>query len=63
MMKAATQRSRSALVWWILAVVAVFLGANAHLLYVAIDSDPGCVAHLKGMEAAPGQYRAAKSSC
>ncbi|ACP26334.1 hypothetical protein NGR_c25770 [Sinorhizobium fredii NGR234] len=62
-MKAATQRSRWALTWWILAAAAVFLGANAHLLYVAIDSDPGCIAHLKGFEAAPGQYRAAKSSC
>ncbi|WOS61940.1 hypothetical protein [Sinorhizobium fredii] len=63
MMKAATQRSRSVLAWWIFAAAVIFLGANAHLLYVAIDSDPGCVAHLKGMASAPGQYRAAKSSC
>lgn len=62
-MKAATQRNRSVLAWWIFAAAVIFLGANAHLLYVAIDSDPGCVAHLKDMEAAPGQYRAAKSSC
>ncbi|AWM26137.1 hypothetical protein N181_27990 [Sinorhizobium fredii USDA 205] len=62
-MKAATPQSRSVLAWWIFAAAVIFLGANAHLLYVAIDSDPGCVAHLKGMEAAPGQYRAAKSSC
>ena len=62
-MKAATPRNGSVLAWWIFAAAVIFLGANAHLLYVAIDSDPGCVAHLKGMEAAPGQYRAAKSSC
>ncbi len=63
MTKAATKRNRSALAWWILAAAAVFLGANAHLLYVAIDSDPGCVAHLKDTASVPGHYRAAKSSC
>jgi hypothetical protein len=49
--------------WWILLAAGIFLGANAHLLYVAIDSDPGCVAHLKDAGSAPGQYRAATSSC
>ncbi|MQV32383.1 hypothetical protein GHK47_04665 [Sinorhizobium meliloti] len=63
MTKAAARRSRSLLAWWGLVVAAIFLGANAHMLYVAIDSDPGCVAHLKETGSAPGRYRAAKSSC
>ncbi|WP_024312065.1 hypothetical protein [Sinorhizobium medicae] len=63
MTKAAGRRSRSLLGWWGLVAAAVFLAANAHMLYVAIDSDPGCVAHLKETGSAPGQYRAAKSSC
>ncbi|MDK1388781.1 hypothetical protein ILFOPFJJ_05950 [Ensifer psoraleae] len=63
MTKVAPRRSRSWLAWWGLVAAAIFLGANAHMLYVAIDSAPGCVAHLKQTGSAPGQYRAAKSSC
>ncbi|AEG06956.1 MULTISPECIES: hypothetical protein [Sinorhizobium] len=63
MTKAAARRSRSLLAWWGLVAAAIFVGANAHMLYVAIDSDPGCVAHLKETGSAPGRYRAAKSSC
>ncbi|WFU51564.1 hypothetical protein QA637_22250 (plasmid) [Sinorhizobium terangae] len=63
MRKAATKPNRSTLSFWILMAAAIFLGANAHLLYVAIRSDPGCVAHLKDKGSAPGEYRAAKSSC
>ncbi|MGX5722337.1 hypothetical protein [Shinella zoogloeoides] len=50
---------------WILAAVAlaVFVGANAHLVYVAFSSEPGCVAHLKDKSGTPGGYRAAKSAC
>jgi len=55
--------SRRWLVWaFVGAGVLVFVGANAHLVYVAIASQPGCVTHSK----APGQqhdYRAAKSAC
>lgn len=36
--------------------------ANAHLVYVAVTSQPDCVPHLK--EAGTGgSYRAAKSAC
>jgi hypothetical protein len=46
-----------------LTVVGVFLAANAHLLYVALQSQPDCVAHEKAGEAVAGQFSAAKSSC
>ena len=45
------------------AIVGTFLAANAHLLYVAILSQPDCVAHAKTGQGAPGQFSAAKSSC
>ena len=42
--------------------VAVLLAANAHLVYVAFDSQPGCVPHAK--EAGQnGTFRAARSAC
>lgn len=45
--------------------VALVLAANAHLLYVAISSQPACVAHVSrgaGSEAR-GRFSAAQSSC
>ena len=49
---------------WILvpAGLLLFFGANAHLVYVAVQSQPNCVAHAK----APGDggtYSAARSAC
>jgi hypothetical protein len=49
---------------WILvpAGLLLFIGANAHLVYVAVQSQPNCVAHAK----APGDggtYSAARSAC
>lgn len=43
------------------AALLLFAGANAHLVYVAVSSQPDCVDHLK--EPGGGGYRAAKSSC
>ena len=43
--------------------VLLFAAANAHLVYVAVASQPDCVAHLKEAGSGPGQFRAAKSSC
>jgi hypothetical protein len=43
--------------------IALFLAANGHLLYVALDARAECVEHLKAADDAPGTYRAAKSSC
>lgn len=60
--------TRQSKVRWIVVLavsagVLVFVGANAHLVYIAIASQPDCVAHLKDAGSAPGQFRAAKSSC
>ena len=48
------------------AVVAALLVllANAHLVYVSVQSQPDCVAHLKpGGHGESGVYSAAGSSC
>ncbi len=48
------------------AVVATLLVvlANVHLVYVSLQSQPECVAHLKpGTGGADGAYSAARSSC
>jgi hypothetical protein len=58
------QRRVPALVWLLIPMAAavLFIGANAHMLYVAIKSQPECVAHLKGTGSA-GQFMAAKPAC
>jgi hypothetical protein len=45
--------------------LAVVLGANAHLLYSAIVSQPGCVPHIKEAGSGPpgARYAPAASSC
>ena len=50
---------------WVLIGVATttFVGANLHLVYVAITSQPDCVGHLKATGGRPGEYMAAKSAC
>ena len=40
----------------------LFAGANAHLFYVAVQSQPDCVQHVKGAGDGNG-YRAAQSAC
>ncbi|RDE08100.1 hypothetical protein [Pelagibacterium lacus] len=60
-------RSRGRTRWLVIAAivlgVAVFVGANAHLIYVSFASQPACVDHAKPGEMRAGQYSAAKSSC
>lgn len=46
-----------------LAGAAGVFAANAHLVIVAVNSQPNCVPHHKEPAEAPGAYRAAKSSC
>lgn len=47
----------------IVATVAIlFVGANTHLVYVALGSQPDCVPHEKAA-VGEGAYRAAKSAC
>lgn len=47
----------------VLTAAALFVGANAHLVYVAIASQPECVAHVKAGESGPGRFSAAKPAC
>lgn len=45
-------------------LVVLVLATNAHLVYVAVTTQPDCVAHLKQADAGhSGSYRAAKSAC
>lgn len=55
---------RSIVILSVIALVVVLL-ANAHLVYVAISSQPRCVAHAKAGEhpASPGVFSAAQPSC
>lgn len=55
-------RSRAAWIAVLLAGLLLVAGANAHLLYVAVSSQPDCVKHLKSA-GEDGRYRAAKSAC
>ena len=44
--------------------LAALVLANVHLVYVAISSQPECVAHLKpGISGESGAYSAARSAC
>ncbi len=49
----------------IVAVLLLVLGANAHLVYVAVRSQPSCVAHIRQGESARGRdsFSAAQSAC
>lgn len=49
---------------WVLVPAALLLvaAANAHLVYVAVMSQPDCVPHLKET-GKDGTYRAAKPAC
>lgn len=56
-------RRKRLLIWAAVAAgVTLFVGANVHLLYVAMTSQPECVAHAKEA-AGSGGYAAAKPSC
>ncbi|HSH99322.1 MAG TPA: hypothetical protein VLA02_01875 [Reyranella sp.] len=65
--QSAVKRSRSR--WTIGLLVAggllLLAGANAHLLYVALTSQPDCVPHARPGDGAarPGQFSVAKSAC
>jgi uncharacterized membrane protein len=39
------------------------LAANGHLVYVALTSQPACVAHDRTNDAAAGRFAAAKPAC
>ena len=58
-------RGRAVVIALVAGGLAVVLGANAHLLYSALTSQPGCVPHIKAAGAGPpgSAYRPAQSSC
>lgn len=53
--------------FWLYALIigggSLFVLANAHLVYLAFRSDPGCVDHLKTQSGVEGEFAAAKSAC
>lgn len=60
----AKRSGRQRLLWLLVSGgIVIFAGANAHLVYVAFTSHPGCVEHLKEVGSGQGEYRAAKSAC
>jgi hypothetical protein len=60
----APTRRRMPLGWMIgLGIVAILIVANAHLVYVAFNSQPDCVSHLKLPDGSADHFRAAKSGC
>lgn len=67
MSPASAARSTCHFAIWALvgAGLVVFFGANAHLVYVALRSQPECVEHAKpGLTGGEtGRYSAAKSAC
>lgn len=44
------------------AILALFVAANAHLVYVAVKSQPDCVPHVK-TSGDGDRFRAARSAC
>ncbi len=68
-MSAASRETRASRLNWRLVSalivaggVLLFSGANAHLVYVALGSQPDCVPHEKTADGA-GTYRAARPAC
>lgn len=62
---AGTHRNRQKAAIWIAAGlgVALLFAANAHLVYVAVTSQPECVAHVRQGEGNGNNLSAAKSAC
>jgi hypothetical protein len=63
--EATTARNGRRWIWLLIgAGLALVIGANWHLVYVAVTSQPDCVTHVRtGANGAPGSFSAAKSSC
>jgi hypothetical protein len=56
---------RNAAVWFLVgAGLLLVAAANAHLVYVAMTSQPDCVTHIRpGESAETGSFSAARSAC
>lgn len=63
--EATTMRRDRRWIWLLVgAGLALVIGANWHLVYVAVTSQPDCVAHVRtGANGAAGSFSAATSSC
>lgn len=61
----ATPKKRRLMIWVLVGSGLLFvLGANAHLVFVAVTSQPDCVAHVQlGEATSGGQFGAAESAC
>ncbi|MFT5511250.1 MAG: putative membrane protein SpoIIM required for sporulation [Hyphomicrobiaceae bacterium] len=57
------KRRRLIIIFSILGALLLIIAANAHLVYVAVISQPECIEHLKDKSAETGRFRAAKSAC
>lgn len=44
-------------------VVAIFVAANAHFFFVAFQSQPDCIEHVKRGEGGEGKFAAASPAC
>ena len=58
--------TRKTMIWLAVAVgLLLIVGANTHLVYVAVMSQPECVAHLRPGEGGVqrGSFSAAQSAC
>ena len=62
---AMTRRGRVSMWLLVIAGLLLVLGANWHLVYVAVTSQPDCVTHVRtgAGDAARGSFSAAQSSC
>ena len=60
-----TRRGRLSLWLLVAAGLALVIGANWHLVQVAVTSQPDCVAHVRtgDGDGARGSFSAAQSSC
>jgi hypothetical protein len=63
----ATMTRRGRLSVWLLVIAGLLLvmGANWHLIYVAVTSQPDCVVHVRpgAGDGSRGLFSAAKSDC
>lgn len=57
------RRNRRLIAAFIAAAALLLVAANAHLVYVAVASQPDCVAHVKTSGQDGAGFRAARPSC
>lgn len=56
-------RRKTVVLVLVAAGIALFLGANAHMAYVAVTSQSECVPHAKEAGADGATFRAARPAC